>query len=896
MTEMPERNFVATLTSAVSFQEPLPTRVDVLSKAVTLAEVLQYKGSIDYAVEQVMISINTRMGAGVSIEGRETAHNSDWVHNPDLDWVYTGAYERSLVQEGWADSLVQSLSDVTLRILGHLQNPLDPDNWDRRGLVIGNVQSGKTANYLGLVCRAADAGYKLIIIVAGIHNNLRSQTQGRTDHGFVGRSSDPTKQGEKIGVGTLLENFPHPVTLTNVVSDFSVNTARVTGGQINDFTKPIVVVIKKNVRTLLALYDWLHGFNAQNGQIADVPMLLIDDEADNASVDTSRDDINPTKTNYHLRKIISLFTKSCYVGYTATPFASIFINPEAYDREVREDLFPRDFIYVLDPPSSYFGPDKVFLHDESKREILRPRTIRKHDGFETLGITDIDKYESGPIPDSLIQAINTFFIAKAIRILRGQGNKHCSMLVNMSPRIHVQKELGTQISLYRKRLEDAILSNYALRDGVNGNRYMIGLKAAYDREYESSGAPWVDVLRLLHNVVREVKLFVINSKSDEVLDYAKYDLKNESVTAIAIGGLSLSRGLTLEGLTISYMHRTTSTYDTLMQMGRWFGFRPGYEDLCRVYLPPQSIEWYAYIAEKTEDLRDQIRRMRRQGKTPKEFGLYMETHPDRLLITAQNKMRHTETVELERNLSGSLVETHLLTKDSDVIESNEKLISQYWRTDFGSLPTQTSKGWQCGGVQVGKAIEFLTRYDPGLESMQIELKCAVDFMKEIAIQYPIVDVLLINGPENDGSSIDFRLGSQIRTVTTHEGAWKLPKDRVASRGDEKLGLNTVQLTDADDFAKRDHAEDPKRSMVPSDKHFREARNRPLLMIHSVLVREKDYSAIRRVPAIGVSFPYVDGFPTVKVKVNKVWLNQMRGVSDDNPDDEEDYDAASSPLG
>jgi len=897
MPGIPERNFVAALTAAVSHLDPLPTRDDVVSKANELATVLAYAGSLESAVDQAMISINTRMGAGVSIEGRESPHDSDWVQKQAINWVYSDAYERLLEQEGWTGSVVQSLSDVTHRILGHLQNPGDPDSWDRRGLVIGHVQSGKTANYLGLVCRAADAGYKFIIIVAGIHNNLRSQTQGRADAGFVGRSSDPGGQREPIGVGTLVGDFPHPVTLTNTVSDFSARTAKVTGGQINDFKKPVVVIIKKNVSTLKALYNWLHDFNAKNGQIGDVPMLLIDDEADNASVDTSREDVNPTKTNYHLRRILSLFSKSCYVGYTATPFANIFINPDAYDADVRADLFPRDFIYSLDAPSSYFGPEKVFLQDASSERILRPRQVDDATGFASVGIVDIDKYAEGdPLPESLLQALDAFFISKAIRLIRGQANKHCSMLVNVSARVLVQQSVKGEISRYRKLAQDAVLANYAMGDGINGNYHMQRLKAAYEREYASAKTTWDDVLKHLPDAIQAVRLFVINSKSDEVLDYAAYDRDGEAVTAIAIGGLSLSRGLTLEGLTISYMHRTTSTYDTLMQMGRWFGYRPGYEDLCRVYLPPQSIEWYAYIAEKTEDLRDQIRRMRRQGKTPKEFGLYMETHPDRLLITAQNKMRHSENVELERNLSGSLVETHLLPKDSEVVAANEALIAEYWHEGFGGEVHVTRKGWMCSSVPTNTALEFLAKYDPGLEAMHIELKSATDFLRELSQQFPRVDVLLIAGPAGDGNPSEHRLGSQERTVVTHEGAWKMPKDRVASRGDERLGLSPEQLQLASAYAVRDHEEDPMRSTEPSDKHFREARNRPLVMIHSVLVKDKESGETQRVPAVGVSFPYLEGAPTVKVKVNMVWLKQMRGAFDDNPDEEDDYDESAPALG
>ena len=250
------------------------------------------------------------------------------------------------------------------KIVGHLQDPTSEGDWDRRGLVIGHVQSGKTANYMGVIARAADTGYKFIIVIAGIHNNLRKQTQERIDEGFVGRSSEP---GNRVDVGVgINRDYPYPAALTNIHHDFNKNTAAQSGWRINDFTKPIVLVIKKNVRTLNSLHNWLKEMNAQgHGRISDVPMLMIDDEADHASINTNRVDIDPTRTNEMIRKILRLFAKSCYVGYTATPFANIFINPESYgDEEVYKELFPRDFIYSLDPPSTYFGPERFFLDED----------------------------------------------------------------------------------------------------------------------------------------------------------------------------------------------------------------------------------------------------------------------------------------------------------------------------------------------------------------------------------------------------------------------------------------------------------------------------------------------------------------------------------------------------
>lgn len=892
---MQYKNFVNTLMVAANGMEPLPTREELLDKAEQLATLLKYDDSIVSAVDEAMVSINTRMGRGVVIkEEAESNHDPEWARTEPIEWLYSSSYANLLDQEGWSGSVVQSLTDVTLDILGLLQNPRDPDRWDRRGLVIGHVQSGKTANYLSLICRAADAGYKFIIVVAGIHNNLRSQTQRRIDTGFRGRSSDPNGQREKVGVGLLMEDFPHPITLTNTASDFSKRTAEITGGKINDFNRPIIVVIKKNVSTLRALHKWLHDFNAQNNQIGDVPMLLIDDEADNASVDTSKDEISPTRTNFHIREILSLFTKKCYVGYTATPFANIFINPDAYDEDVREDLFPRDFIYSLDAPSSYFGPHKVFIDERTSSQILRPKRTTEDSNGVLLGISDLDKYvEGNPLPDSLLEALDAFFIAKAIRLARGHSQNHCSMLVNVSPRVADQLAIRADISHYRQNVENAVMANVARNDGVNDNYYMGRLKTCFDREYFGTGVTWKEVCKQLPSGMQSVRVCVINSKSKDVLDYEYFEKRQESLTAIAIGGYSLSRGLTLEGLTISYMHRTTKTYDTLMQMGRWFGYRSGYEDLCRIYLPSDSINWYSFIAEKSEDLRDQIRRMGRENKTPKEFGLYMEKHPERLLITALNKMRYAEDVDIEVNYSGSLLETHHVSKDESVIHKLENLISEYWTGNFGGIKEKdVSKGWVFNDVDVFTALNFLGLYDSGVEAMQQKIRSAAEFLFELKDKFATVDVVLIDGPVLDGNKGERRLNSQLRTLDTSQNsgvasAWKLRNRRVASGGDEQWGLTSDQLEYANHLAIRDKREDPSKSGKTSDKHYREARNKPLIMIHSILVRNGNLE--QRSPAIGISFPYVGEAYTVSVKANRVYYEQWIESMDGFDSEEEDYD-------
>lgn len=879
-----ENNLTSSLIAGLGNLKEAPTREEVESKARQLAEIFGYDGDLRNVIAQAMISIDTRMGVGVSLVDVEANHDAEWVYKRDgLEWTYGSAYEKYLRGEGWPPRLVQSLSDVGTRILGHLQDPTSDGSWNRRGLVIGHVQSGKTANYMGVIAKAADAGYKFIIVIAGIHNNLRKQTQERVDEGFVGRSSDPQNRIE-VGVG-LEGGYPHPATITNIHEDFNKLTADKSGWKINDFSKPIILVIKKNVRTLDALYKWLKDLNAQgDGRISDVPMLLIDDEADNASINTNKEDLNPTRTNAMIRSVLSLFAKSCYVGYTATPFANIFINPEAYDEEVRDELFPRDFIYCLDAPTTYFGPEKVFLDEDTSSNILE----KIEDCEDYLPFSHKKDDPVLELPPSLYCAVDQFIVARAIRNLRGHANKHCSMMINVSRFVATQQAVRDFISIREKKIREAVKASYAMPENISStNAYMQGLKQAFDKDYKDCGYTWSEVKSALKSVFDHLRIFVINSKSDEVLDYKKYQDEGVGLTAIAIGGLSLSRGLTIEGLSVSYMYRNTKMYDTLMQMGRWFGYRPDFEDICRVHLPQDSINWYSHIANAAEELSQQVKRMRRDGMSPKQFGLYVRAHPDSLLITAANKMRTGQKIVVRQNFSGRLLESYIVPTDRDISIQNEKLIRSFWEDNFGGIRQEpTKKGWIYRDVPVETIEDFLTRFRT--HDLYNDRKAdIVTYLRTLAGKHPVADVLLISTGKGSEQPAPFELGTQERVVGTllNGSAWHLNKDRVASRGDEQLGLNELQIEKAAQLAIDD---EKSKSKKPSDTHFREMRNKPLLMIHSLQPHGND-EVTGPIPAFGVSFPPGHYETEIEVVANRVWMERMHGSFDDDPDDEDDYD-------
>jgi hypothetical protein len=765
--------------------------------------------TVQEAIKQIEVRLVTTMDEGVSLVDIHDDHNEAWLQEKkDFSWGYWKEYREQLLLEGWGDKVVHSLGEVTDRILGLLKDPQTPGEWDRRGLVVGHVQSGKTANYIGLIAKAADAGYRFIIVIAGIHNNLRRQTQQRIDKGFVGLTRDGTKI-VRTGVGLRNKERKDPVPLTNAASDFNKTVAAAHSADLELYEsagRPAILVIKKNVPTLKRVYEWLRDLNTeQNKQISKIPMLLIDDEADHASINTNKPDICPTKTNAWIRQLLRLFKKCCYIGYTATPFANIFINPKDEDEMVGDELFPRDFIYCLDPPSNYFGPDKIFIDEDLSQKTLR--TISDAEDYIPLSHKKYDEIYA--LPPSALKALQTFIVSKAIRNIRGQEKKHCSLMLNVSRFVDTQRQIRDLVSHYMSELNAAILSNYKkpVAEAIRSNA-IAELKEIFDYEFSQCPETWKDVQKNLYNVSNGIKIYLINSKSDETLDYKKYEESDDALTAIAIGGLSLSRGLTLEGLTVSYMYRNTKMYDTLMQMGRWFGYRPEYEDLCRIYLSEDSQGWYSHIAEASEDLRQQIKQMRRDGFSPKEFGLYVRAHPDALLVTALNKMRHAQKMTFKISFDGVLRETHVLPEAESVrFENLSEMISLFSKLNaaFPKKRKDENGGTIWRAMPMALVMEFMENF-----RFHRELKGYKDaflsYAREVSDRHSHWDIAFVS-LVNSSTAHEIlpmaiqkrqvgRINNQIKIPSEEKGWYVGNKQKVAGTGVERIGLTKDELTRA----------------------------------------------------------------------------------------------------
>ncbi|MDF1549405.1 MAG: Z1 domain-containing protein, partial [Bacteroidales bacterium] len=370
-----------------------------------------------------------------------------------IDWQFWKRYEQYLIdQKNMPLTVTNQLDKLTDRILDGLFNPQEKIIISKYGLVVGQVQSGKTSNYTGLICKAADAGFKMIIVLAGIHNNLRSQTQLRLDEGFLGFDTQHqrafSQNGIKMGVGLFdQKGIAHSLTSSLDKGDFSAGSANSLGINFNT-NEPIIAVVKKNSHVLKRLLQWLsaQAIEQSDGRriIRSKSLLVIDDESDNASINTSKDDDKTTRINGLIRDILRLFDKSGYVGYTATPFANIFIPI------VEDQIFPKDFIINIPAPSNYIGPDKVFgikvSDDITENDTVLPIVNRIGDYGELFENGNYrDSQLPDTLPESLKSAIKCFIITCAVRRLRGQINVHNSMLIHIARYTNWQIQIKTLV-------------------------------------------------------------------------------------------------------------------------------------------------------------------------------------------------------------------------------------------------------------------------------------------------------------------------------------------------------------------------------------------------------------------------------------------------------------------
>ncbi|WP_426731184.1 Z1 domain-containing protein [Myxococcus faecalis] len=903
----------------------VPTEDEIREIVERLAPIY---GSDESIKAQVLSKLLTRCLVKMDTGFALVEKHVPWVHarRPEIEPYYWDRFKQWLQRQGWPAGVLSGLDRTTDEVLDLLGNPAELNTWKRRGLVMGDVQSGKTATYSALICKAADAGYRFIILLTGTIESLRQQTQARLDEGFVGfDSSELLKRNRRdlrVGVG-LIDGRRQATVFTSSSADFRSTTLDTLGLGLNALREPAIVVIKKHTKILENLRDWLRSYNTttQSGAI-DIPTLIIDDEADNASINTNDENSDPTRVNERIRELLTLFRRTTYVGFTATPFANIFVNPDDQDGMLGDDLFPRDFIYTLQAPTNYFGPRRIFMDDSGS--ALHLRSI--DDAAAAIPFKHRANFKVTTLPGSLTKALHVFLVANAIRDLRGEGPTHRSMLVNVSQFTGVQSGRGPDDpgveGLLRAELERAqtAIRNFSSLPPATalGNATIAALHAAWEKEYRDCGFDWPAVQGALRKAVLPVTTIAVNQRTGpRALNYKAH--KDTGLRVIAVGGNSLSRGLTLEGLVVSYFRRSTKMYDTLLQMGRWFGYRPGYEDLCRVWLPQDAIDWYGHISEATEELRFELKRMYQLRRTPKEFGLAVRASPDSLLVTARNKMRTAKEITRVISVNGEAfesVELHAGTKPLLDNWSQIRSFVEAAESTAGVSETQPAGPRIMRGVHRQVIANLLRNF----KVPETEFRFQPDAIAALLDRMPagLMEEWDVAIPEGEGALIPLghrqfkRLKRKVRMdppgVLEVSGA----KRRVGSRGVEKAGLTVEETEKARRLAHEAEvvmaAEEGRKAKPPdeiniADKFYRAVRSRPLLLIHvlepELEMSQEDFSGSEvrsglpdlsdgALVAIGLSFPRLDAGITqtlARYKINVVKWREMFSSSLEPGDDD-----------
>lgn len=881
--------------------------------------------------------------------GKNATLSSGEKHRPWLNsdrkkgWIYWKRYSEFMESRiPWV--AVDALDEATDEVLSLLEDPNRKGAWDRRGLVVGHIQSGKTGNYTGLICKAADAGYKIIIVLAGLHNNLRSQTQIRLEEGFLGYDSiSDSEVYTPVGVG-LSDNDRSvlPNTATNRSDKGDFNTAIARKMNVSPEERPWLFVVKKNKTVLERLLHWIrnrvaHHENSETGQklVTKLPLLIIDDESDHGSVDTGDNAVdelgnpdeehNPSTINRLIRSILHHFSRKAYVGYTATPFANIFIHDHGETREHGPDLFPSAFITSLASPSNYIGPGRVFgsaseashdlplvrhLFDEEYVQWMPPRHKNGH----------LPRWEGEDrVPDSLAEAIRCFVYACAVRKVRGQGNMHSSMLIHVTRFNSVQNAVAKQVSEYLRDIKGRYIRDIDLAE----------LESAMQNEYESEflprsssirsefvegetlyDIPWKDIRNVLPDVLEDIRVSIINGTAKDALDYA--DHESAGLKVIAIGGDKLARGLTLEGLCTSYFLRTARMYDTLMQMGRWFGYRDGYLDTCRLYTSEEIVEWYGHITDAAEELRQEFDNMVAAGATPKQFGLRVKSHSV-LTVTSRAKMRHARPMML--TYSGEFLQTIVFPSQREDISANFNASDRFINSLGESIDLNNQyfvpKGYKWNGhlwrdIPALSVISYLKEYKTHAASFRIMSPLIADFIEEMNTVGELTNwtVALIgkeSGSEDKKRAVGGCYVNMLQRKYTLHSDYRYSIKALTSPRDQAIDLTEAEWNAALDLSKktwrndRERNEGKKSPSEPRGPQIRQTlgcgndefgvphrRERGLLMLYVVDIPESsDAEQEDADPVVGWAVSFPASTSQIRVSNEKYLANSVlwEGIND-----------------
>ncbi|HEY8722138.1 Z1 domain-containing protein [Pengzhenrongella sp.] len=611
------------------------------------------------------------------------------VDRPSFYWAH---YEDYLRQKGWGADVIQSLDSATDDVVRRLSDPTRPEAKKTRGLVVGYVQSGKTANFTGVISKAVDAGYRLVIVLTGTVEMLRAQTQRRLDKELVGRENlvyglDTTgetwlKEFDYAGdpewddgasfvqhpdIATT-DGVPRIVRATTLGADYKRLKQELTklrfpsrpkkSAPLNDpanlaAADAYLAIVKKNASTLKKLITDLKAVGATT--LRELPVLIIDDESDLASLDTTspaakaKDAKKRTAINRAISEILALAPRAQYVGYTATPFANVFVDPTD-----EQDIFPSDFLVTLHRPTGYMGV--ADFHDIERDWTAEPKTIETSNRLAFVRDLEPD-VDAADLNAELRDAIDAFVLSGAIKLYRRahdeDAGKHHTMLVHESVKTTEHRETA-------ERVRDVWAANPAT--SPNG---LARLESLWNADYRPvchvrRDGPVPESFEDLKPYIGDAytriatdgdPVIVVNSDKDLQANAKRLDFDAEPVWRILVGGTKLSRGFTVEGLTVSYYRRAAGQGDTLMQAGRWFGFRRGYRDLVRLFIPDDLYQAFEGVLRDEEALRAELAQYEGFGEdgkpllTPQAVPPLIRQHLPAVKLTARNKMWNARLVE-----------------------------------------------------------------------------------------------------------------------------------------------------------------------------------------------------------------------------------------------------------
>jgi len=824
----------------------------------------------DKLILQLLEAFTVKSSSHAIIRG--SSDHREWYEPSKKQRPYWDSYREYIKNDlQFSVDAVAAMDKTTDLIMKNIENPEREGIWDSRGLVVGSVQSGKTSNFIGFINKAIDSGYKKIVVLSGLNNNLRQQTQKRIDEGLLAYDTQASSVGSQIYAGPLAKRrLPLKLKIIGCGTNSKINGdfKKTAEEHLNFHTdEPSIFVVKKNKTVLQNIIKYflkspsvvgvkvdppfkIRGLNDSFPPfVKDKPILVIDDEVDNGSVDTGEQLINeegkfdpdydPKTINRLIRTLLNIFHKRTYVGYTATPFANIFIHSQAETQEEGLDLFPKDYIIDLPIPSNHVGLEKIFKTEVVDGNTVEDREIEDNHFFEIVSDTSLypddpdckegwmpprhDRYhqpeyndkndEEVDIPPSLKEAIMSFILTTACRNYRGYLEDAKSMLIHVSKFVDVQafvhKQVGDFMNLLRTRMNTK---------NEKYNETILKFKKLWEEKFfvhknntEEKYPSWDELLKdktsidfIINEICQNIKL--LNGKSNDVLDYKDFLNQNKyGLNTIVIGGDKLSRGLTLEGLSVSYFLRSAKMpmYDTLMQMGRWFGYRMGFEDLCRLYTTDNVIKWFFHISVATDELRNTFRIMAAQGSTPSEFGLKVRTNQN-LIITSKTKMRHSRVEQT--SFSQEVEEIITFMKNDNVIKSNfhetNKLLLNAKKPIISGDIDNTLHKWKNSflwkHVKSKYVVAFLNNYKRFIEARSLETAQFAKYIENLNSYGELTDwTICLHGSGSSGKSMKisekYNVELLLRTPSNQRNPKKISLKVITQSVDELVGLEDSEI-------------------------------------------------------------------------------------------------------